>query len=873
MKYLLILFVFFFSLNAQTIEPKKLDEVSLQLHWKYQFEFAGFIAAKEKGFYEDVGLDVELKEYKTGTNIEKDVLNGISTYGIYNSSTLIDYLKGKPLKLVASFFKRAALVLIVKPTIQSPQDLVGKKIMSSTKEDFVLNFKPFLDSYNVNVDEMFLTNHTYSIDDFVNGKVDGMTAFISDQVHQLNHRGIKYNILDLSNDNLYVLQMELFTSKFETQNHPTRVINFRNASIKGWQYALEHEDEIIDIIHKKYAPYISKNDLRYEAKGVKKLILPYTYDIGAVDKNFLNKQMAFFKKQYSLNPSKELDDFIFNYEYIDKTLLFSEEEKRYVKKHSVVNVCIKHDQFPIDGMKNGKMTGIMSDIFNDISQTTSLSFEPIYVSYEKDLENKLEDNECQILSIYEKSATQYSMLKQTTPVTSFHFTLISKLDKSFVSSLDKLKNEIIVVQKELYKQHLLSLYPYLHIVAEPNKNKMVTMVKSSKIYAIASLDYQADYIIDKYGYGELKINGFLAKESPLQISIGVQKNDPVLYNIIEKSLKKISKERIENILNEWRITRYQQTIDYMLVWKIAFFMGSILLIMFYYQRKLKLFNKNLESKVKLQTKKLIEYNHSLEKSVQEKVEELIEKDEILTSQSKQAVMGEMISMIAHQWRQPLNNITLQIANLQLKNLLEVKIDKEEMEKTFEEINSAIMYLSETIDDFKTYFRKDKECVDVALEELIHKAINLIKPRVGNIDIHVDIYDDITMQVYVNELVQVLLNILNNAIDAYKNSTSTNKKINISLRNQNNMYIITIEDFAGGIKKENLERLFEPYFSTKGKNGTGLGLYMSQMIIEKQFSGTITVETEDIRTIFKIKLPISCPVLPSKAQEGYSNHRC
>ena len=229
-------------------------------------------------------------------------------------------------------------------------------------------------------------------------------------------------------------------------------------------------------------------------------------------------------------------------------------------------------------------------------------------------------------------------------------------------------------------------------------------------------------------------------------------------------------------------------------------------------------------------------------------------------------MGEMVSMIAHQWRQPLNTITLQISQIQLQYLLENKLDKEEILKTFEAINATIIYLSDTVDDFKTYFCKDKEFVEIELEELIEKAITLIKARLKDIEVNVEIYESIKAQVYVNEL----LNILNNAIDAYEASNMHHKKINISLRQEKHRIVIAIEDNAGGIPKEYLEKLFEPYFSTKGKNGTGLGLYMSQMIIEKHFGGSIKVETEpeEGKSIFKIYLPTVSPVSQEKVQEGY-----
>ena len=200
------------------IAKEDLEKVSLQLHWKYQFEFAGFIAAKEKGFYEEAGLDVELKEYTFGQNIIKDITNKKSTYGIYNSNILVEYLKKEPIQLISSYFKRSALVLITKPEIKYPKDLVNKKIMAAGIEDFDLNFNYIFSLQNIKIDSLDLVPHSFNVDDFKNGKVDAMTAFISDQPFKLDKLNVKYNIIDPSNFGIFNLQLELFTSKDEVNN-------------------------------------------------------------------------------------------------------------------------------------------------------------------------------------------------------------------------------------------------------------------------------------------------------------------------------------------------------------------------------------------------------------------------------------------------------------------------------------------------------------------------------------------------------------------------------------------------------------------------------------------------------------------------------
>jgi C4-dicarboxylate-specific signal transduction histidine kinase len=274
------------------------------------------------------------------------------------------------------------------------------------------------------------------------------------------------------------------------------------------------------------------------------------------------------------------------------------------------------------------------------------------------------------------------------------------------------------------------------------------------------------------------------------------------------------------------------------------------------QNMLKDFNGNLEQQVKDKTAELTEMNISLEEKVKLKIEELIQKDKILTVQSKQAVMGEMIAMIAHQWRQPLSTITLQISNLELKRLLGENLKEEEISKTLSEISDTIIYLSETIDDFKTYFHPNKELAEIDVYELLERAVNFVLPRLkeGNTKINIKKDENIVVTTYTNELLQVILNLLNNAIDVFQEFKKEGAEIVISVLKEAENIVISVGDNAKGIDEVDLPHIFEPYYSTKGKNGTGLGLYMSQMIIEKQFGGNIEVQTSNAGSTFAVKIP-------------------
>ena len=281
---------------------------------------------------------------------------------------------------------------------------------------------------------------------------------------------------------------------------------------------------------------------------------------------------------------------------------------------------------------------------------------------------------------------------------------------------------------------------------------------------------------------------------------------------------------------------------------ISFALIIVSLIIYFYQLKID----EAKNIILEQQDMLRKFNLELA----DQLEELKVRDQLLTAQSKQAVMGEMISMIAHQWRQPLSTITLQISNLHIKKELGKKVEAEELDKTLNAISDTILYLSDTVDDFQTYFNPNKEVSRIEIHELLQRAINFTLPRVKEnaIEIVIEKMDESIINTYINEIIQVLLNILNNAIDALNDIGRENPKVVISLKSGKNSIFIRIKDNANGISEKDIIHLFEPYFSTKGKNGTGLGLYMSQMIMQKQFDTKIEVDSSSTGSTFIVEIP-------------------
>ena len=237
--------------------------------------------------------------------------------------------------------------------------------------------------------------------------------------------------------------------------------------------------------------------------------------------------------------------------------------------------------------------------------------------------------------------------------------------------------------------------------------------------------------------------------------------------------------------------------------------------------------------------------------------ELKEKDEIMLAQSRQAAMGDMISMIAHQWRQPITAIGMGAQNMQLDIELG-DINPKRFDTKLTKIVEQTEFLSKTIDDFRDFLKPNKKPKNCKLSELVEDSLTIIGKSLqnNNITLEKSFEGDIKITTYYSEVIQVLLNIINNSKDIILIKNVEDGIIWISFSHDEKMAYIKICDNAGGIPENILPRIFEPYFTTKEeKGGTGLGLYMSQMIIEKHLKGTIKAQNHNGGACITVSLPL------------------
>ncbi|PSM51640.1 PAS sensor-containing two-component system histidine kinase [Campylobacter blaseri] len=271
------------------------------------------------------------------------------------------------------------------------------------------------------------------------------------------------------------------------------------------------------------------------------------------------------------------------------------------------------------------------------------------------------------------------------------------------------------------------------------------------------------------------------------------------------------------------------------------------------KNELKNLNLSLEQKVLEQTKELVKLNKDLEKKVAIEVAKNEEKNKILSQQSKLAAMGEMIANIAHQWRQPLNELSINL--FQMKQNIN---DIENFNDAYEHSKAVIKNMSKTIQDFSDFFKSNKEKELFFVKEAFDDALSMLKCSLidGQVDVEKNFKDDAKILGFKSELSQAFMNLLSNAMDAMKDLKQADKKIKVFLNKDLEFVEILFFNNGKNIKKEHIDKIFEPYFTTKHpSSGTGLGLYISKTIIENM-NGEISFYNTKNGVCFKIKMPIN-----------------
>ncbi|WP_338845519.1 PAS domain S-box protein [Massilia sp. W12] len=255
------------------------EQVVLQLKWLHQFQFAGYYAAQEKGFFREAGLDVTLKEARPGYDEQEEVLSGRAQFGVANSSLLLQRGRGRPVVLLASIFQHSPNVLLVRQAsgVKRIEQLLGRQVMLGQHDEEI---HALFKRMNLPLDGLQRVEHSFNVQDLKAGRVDAMSAYVTDAMYWLDKQATPYLMFSPRSVGIDFYGDNLFTTEKMLRDKPELVRKFRAASMRGWKYAMAHPDEIVDLILQKYSKRMTREQLMYEAQQMDALLQPRLVEMG-----------------------------------------------------------------------------------------------------------------------------------------------------------------------------------------------------------------------------------------------------------------------------------------------------------------------------------------------------------------------------------------------------------------------------------------------------------------------------------------------------------------------------------------------------------------------------------------------------------------
>ncbi len=493
-----------------------------------------------------------------------------------------------------------------------------------------------------------------------------------------------------------------------------------------------------------------------------------------------------------------------------------------IKKDKITICAVSKKPFIFS--KNKKINGITVDLFKIIQEDIKIPIKFILENDYDSCKKMLDEKKVDFMNMTIIDDNYYNKNITHVYIDDF-FVLTTAANKPYIDDLSNLKHMNISLNKS-YSSILNKLrlkYPTINFILVQDTQEGIQGVMYGDYYAHIDIHKSMACLIQKKYLGELKVSGTLKNFNIKKVLYSSNSTDAdILINVLNNAIDSIDLKTKRDIENSWISIVYKKNFDYNLIVKLFLLFIVILLIVLY-------------------------FNYQLKKQVQKQVEKNKYQQDLLFQQAKLASMGEMLNNIAHQWRQPLNRINSSAAVI-------YTFGDKTIQKKVKDIENNTKYMSNTIEDFSNFFHPDKKMNNFNPADALEQTCRLLSTRLKNVTLDINTCEPIQIYNYENEFIQVLLTIFNNAVDNFEIKNIKNPIIRVNIYKNNEEFILKISDNGGGIDESIIDKIFEPYFTTKFSNqGTGIGLYMSKMICENSMNGKLNVKNHKDGVIFTIKL--------------------
>lgn len=806
------------------------EQVSLQLPWHHQFQFAGYYMAKEKGFYRNADLEVEIRDISHSKDTVADVVSGEADFGVDGCGLLVERSQGRPVVAVAAIFQQSPMIFLAlqKSGINAPDDLKGKRVMLSSGQKS-LKLTALLYQKKL-LDKIIPLNTSYDVHSLINGETDVFNAYRTNEPYLLKSLGYPYRIIDPADYGIGFYGDILFTSDNLAQKQPDLVERFRQASINGWYYALAHPDETIELIKKNYRCPKSLDHLHFEAEETAKVIRSDLVEIGFMGATRWKQITHYLIAIGTIAPEFDLDpDFIFtpppgiawgkvipwfilsgaigvillsligmllkaNYN-VRKTRdeLAQREEKYSTVVNSQQDALLLHKLLP--------------DGFAPFTEVNTAAIDLYGYTREELLKLSSQDIvDPQILKNYDTSTRKKNLLSNRELITeSVH---IKKGGEPFPVEI---RASIVELAGE----------NYILTVVRDITNKKLTEEK----YRILVNEARAGMALADAETGELlDCNRTLADM--------VERSREELIGQKQSILHPPEYLRADGITTDFSTSRNTKA-------------GENI-----FTRCLTASGRLIEVEIR---SKPIEYaGRKMMLGIFYDISELLSLQKQLRQKYKMEAVGVMAGGIAHNFNNSLSVIlgSLELARMKVK----------QPDKVLEFLNTAAkasIHARDLVKQILSYSRRDlgkKSSTDLALvTEETMKLLRSTLPTTVKVDVQYDPKIPMMILADAGQIQETLINLCNNAVQAMNEEGLLKiQLLQVEIKEAEipaqydcspGAYILLqVADNGCGMDKETLERIFDPFFTTKGVGeGTGMGLSTVQGIVD-QHGGFIKVES-------------------------------
>lgn len=581
-KYFYLLFFCFTFLYASPMR----ENVSVQLQWADQFQFAGYYIAKEKGFYRDAGLDVTLHKFDPKINTVDEVMSGRSTYGIGRSSLLIDRMKGVNIVALAAIFQSSPFVLLSKKSldIKTPRDLIGKRIMMTDDFQDTVSIRAMLSSQGLSLNDLKVIQHTYNPLDIANGKTDVMACYISNEPYVLKEKGIETNSISPEAYGFDFYSDILFTSEAELRDHPKRVRAFVDATLKGWEYAFEHIPETAQLIQQRYnGQKKSLRSLIYEGEVLKSLAYRGEQPLGSMTMEKFRRISDVYRVMGIAQDDKRLEGFLYE-DGTKQTVAMDVNERSFIHAHTI-RAAMRSAWPPFYFYANGDssmLQGISVDFWKVIAERTGMKYTFTGGSTWDALLQSIKSKSSDVLigTSLSKNKENYAIFSK--PYASFPYIIVTGKRIDFLPGIEALDGKHVAISRaNAIGESIAAKYPKITFVSVDDTKEALEMLNTGRVDAIIDILPVVAYLINTEHYMDLKISG--TTEYTFDVRIMIRNDYPELKSIVDKAIDTITLVEREKILNRYIAITYENRLDY--GWIVAVIFGALFIIAIFIYRQ------------------------------------------------------------------------------------------------------------------------------------------------------------------------------------------------------------------------------------------------------------------------------------------------